>query len=194
MLVCAAAQVAGIGPLIRVQVHGTSLHADVGGGGGGGGGGQMLSWAVVGCKLISRGETFAAAITFKVHLSSRALRAFAEAGCSVGGQLPLGAETLSTLLAVVLLLGKVETQVVFHGQPVGVCGVANIAVVLPNFVKVLVICQAASMTVCLSTFFTRKGPSPTFGWVKLLGSGGSSRRVGLLETLMAVLHAHHMAL
>lgn len=84
MFVGAAAEVAGIGSLIRVQVHRAPLHADVGGAVGGGGRRQMLGWAVMGCKRISCGKAFAAAITLKVHLGPRALRAFAQACCSVG--------------------------------------------------------------------------------------------------------------
>lgn len=63
----------------------------------------------MGCKLISRGKAFTAAITLKIHLGPGALWAFAQASCSVGSQLSLGAEALAALLAVVLLLGEVET-------------------------------------------------------------------------------------
>lgn len=63
---------------------------------------------------------------------------------------------------------------VFHSQSVGVCRIANIAVVLPNFVEVLVIGQTACMTICLSTFFTGERTPPSFSWVKLLGPGRSS--------------------
>lgn len=59
-----------------------------------------------------------------------------------------------------LLLGKVEAQVVLHGQPVGVGGVADVAVVLSNFVEVLVVGQAACVAVRLPALFTGKGPAP----------------------------------
>lgn len=154
----------------------------------------MLSWAVVSRQFVSRGESFAAAIALKVHLGPRALRAFAQASCSVSGKLPLSAKTFAALLTVVLLLGKVEAQVVLHGQPVGVRGVANVAVVLSNFMKVLVVGQAAGVAVRLSAFFTGKRSSPTFSRVKLLGPGGPSRRVRLLKALMAVLDPHDWAL
>lgn len=133
----------------------------------------MLGWTVMSRELVSCGKAFAAAVALEIHLSARALWAFAQAGCSVGSELPLGAEALATLLAVVLLLGKMETKVVFHCKPVRICRVANIAVVLSNFVKVLVIGQAARMAVSLSTFFTGKRPPCTFGRIKLLGSGST---------------------
>lgn len=84
MFVGAAAEVAGIGSLIRVQVDRAPLHADVGGAVGGGGRRQVLGWAVMGRKRISCGKAFAAAIALKIHLGPRALRAFAQACCSVG--------------------------------------------------------------------------------------------------------------
>lgn len=108
MLVGATAQVARVGPLVRVQVHRAPLHADVGGAAGGGRGGQMLGGAVVGRQLVRRGETFATAVAFEVHGRPGALGPFAQAGCGVGGQLPLGAEAFATFLAIVLFLGKVE--------------------------------------------------------------------------------------
>lgn len=145
-------------------------------------------------ELVRRGKALAAAVALIIHLGTRALRALAEASCSVGGELSLGAETFTTLLAVVLLLGKVEAQVVLHGQPVGVRGVADVAVVLPNFVKVLVIGQAASVPIRLTAFLAGKRPPPSLSGVKLLGPGGASRRVGLLETRVAVLDPHHLAL
>lgn len=114
----------------------------------------MLGGAVVSGECIGCGEAFTAAVAFEIHLGPRALGAFAQAGRCVGGKLPLGAESLSTLLTVVLFLGKVETKVVLHCQSVGVCGVAHITMVLPNFVKVLMVSQAASMAVRLSTLFT----------------------------------------
>lgn len=83
---------------------------------------------------------------------------------------------------------------VFHCQPVGVRGVANIAVVLSDFMEVLVISQAAGVAVCFATFFTGKRPPSTFSWIKLLGPGSSSGGVGLLEPLMAVFHAHWLTL
>lgn len=130
----------------------------------------MLGGAVMSSERISCGEAFAAAVAFKIHLGPGPLGAFAQASCCVGGKLPLGAESLSALLAVVLFLGKVETKVVLHCQSVGVRGVAHIAVVLPNFVKVLMVGQTASMTVCLSTLFTRERSPSTFCWVKFLRS------------------------
>lgn len=162
MLVGAGAQVTGVRSFVRVNVHRTPLDADVGGAAGGRGRGKMLGGAVMSGERVGCGETFAAAVAFEIHLGPGTLWTFAQARRGVGGKLPLGAESLATLLAVVLLLGKVETQVVLHGQPVGVRGVAHIAVVLPNFVKVLMVGQAASMTVRLSTLFTREGPPPTF--------------------------------
>lgn len=83
---------------------------------------------------------------------------------------------------------------VLHGKSVGVCRVANVAVVLPDFMKVLVIGQAASVTVRLPTFLTGKRSTATFGRVELLGPGGASRGVGLLKALVAVLDPHHGAL
>lgn len=168
MFVGAAAEVTGVGSFIRVQVHGASLQANVGGGVGGRGRRQVLGWAVMSCKFISRGKAFTAAIALKIHLGPGALRPFAQAGCSVGGKLPLGAEAFAALLAVVLLLGEMEAEVVFHCQPVGIRGVANVAVILPNFVKVLVVGQAACMSVGLPTFFTGKRPPSSFSGVKLL--------------------------
>lgn len=194
VLVGAGAQVAGVRPFVRVHVHGAPLDADVGGAAGGGGRGEVLGGAVVSGQRVGRGETFAAAVAFEVHLGPGPLGAFAQAGRGVGGELPLGAESLPALLAVVLLLGKVETEVVLHGQPVGVRGVADIAVVLPNFVKVLMVGQAAGVTVRLSTLLTREGSPSTFSRVKLLRSGSSGGRVGLLESLVAVLHAHDLTL
>lgn len=194
VLVGAAAQVAGVGPLVRVQVHRAPLQADVGGAVGGGRRRQMLGGAVVGRQLVGGGKAFTAAIALKVHGGPGALRALAQAGGGVGGELPLGAETFATFLAVVLFLGKVEAQVVLHGQPVGVRRVANVTVVLPNFVKVLVIGQAAGVTVRFPTFFTGKRAASTFSWVKFLRSGGAGGGVGLLEALVEVLHAHDLAL
>lgn len=122
------------------------------------------------------------------------LRPLAQAGRSVGGELPLCAEAFATLLAVVLLLGEVETEVVLHGQAVGVCGVADVAVVLSDLVKVLVISQATSVTVSLPTFLTGERPPPTFSRVKLLRPRGSSRGVGFLKALVAVLDTHNWTL
>lgn len=130
----------------------------------------MLGGAVMSCKGIGCREAFAAAVAFEIHLGPGSLWAFAQAGRGVGGKLPLGAESLSTLLAVVLFLGKVKTEVVLHCQSVGVRGVAHIAMVLPNFVKVFMVGQAASMTVRLSTLFTRERSPSTFSWVKFLRS------------------------
>ena len=48
MLVGAAAQVTGVGPLVRVKVHTSALQAEVGAVDGGGGGRQVLGRAVVG--------------------------------------------------------------------------------------------------------------------------------------------------
>lgn len=80
----------------------------------------MLSGAVMSSECIGCGKSFAAAVTFKVHLGTWPLGAFAQASCGVGGKLPLGTESLSAFLAVVLFLGKVETKVVLHCQSVGV--------------------------------------------------------------------------
>lgn len=109
VLVGAAAQVAGIRPLVRVHVHGAPVHADVGRAAGGGRRGKVLSRAVVSREFVCRGKALTAAVALKVHLGPGALWAFAQAGRSVGGELPLGAEAFATLLAVVLLLGEVET-------------------------------------------------------------------------------------
>ena len=87
----------------------------------------------------------------------------------MGGKLFLSAEALATLLAVVLLLGEVETQVVFHGQPIGVCGVADIAMVFPDLVEVFVVGQTTCMAVCLSTLVTGKGTAPSLRLIKFLG-------------------------
>lgn len=84
MLVGTAAQVTGVWSLIGVQVHGASLHADVGGAVGRRGGRQVLGWAVMSSKFISRGKAFTAAITLKIHLGPGALWAFAQPSCSVG--------------------------------------------------------------------------------------------------------------
>lgn len=84
MLVGAAAQVTGVRSLVRVEVHGASLHADVGGAVGGRGRRQVLGWAVMSSKFISRGKAFTAAITLKIHLGPGALGAFAQPRCSVG--------------------------------------------------------------------------------------------------------------
>lgn len=130
----------------------------------------MLGGAIVSSERICCGEAFATAVAFEIHLGPRPLGTFAQAGRGVGGKLPLGAESFSALLTVVLFLGKVETKVVLHCQPVGVCGVAHIAMVFPNFVQVLMVGQAASMTVRLSTLFTRERSSSTFSWVKFLWS------------------------
>jgi len=194
VFVGAAAQVTGVRPLVRVQIHRVPLQADVGGAVGGGRRRKVLRRAVVSCELIGCGETFTAAVALKIHLGPGALRALAESGCGVGGELPLGAEAFTTLLAVVLLLGEVEAQVVLHGQPVGVRRVADVTVVLPDFVKVLVIGQAAGMAVRLPTFLTGKRPPPTFSRVELLRPGGASRGVWLLEALMAELDPHHLTL
>lgn len=133
----------------------------------------MLGWAVVGRELIGRGKAFTASVALKVHLDPGALRPFAQAGGSVGGELPLGAEAFPAFLAVVLLLGEVETQMVLHRQPVGVRRVAHITVVLPDLVKVLVVGQAAGVSVRLAAFFTGERPPSGFCRVKLLGPGGS---------------------
>lgn len=130
----------------------------------------MLSGAIMSSERIGCGKAFAAAITFKVHLGTRPLGAFAQACCGVGGKLSLGTETFSALLAVVLFLGKVETKVVLHCQSVWVCRVAHIAVVLSNFVEILMVGQAASMTVGLSTLLTRERSPSTFSWIKFLRS------------------------
>lgn len=130
----------------------------------------MLGGAVVSSKSVGCGETFAASVTFEIHLGPGSLRAFAQAGRGVGGKLSLGAKSFPALLAVVLFLGKVETEVVLHCQSVGVRGIAHVAVVLPNFVKVLVIGKAASVTVGLSTLLTREWTPATFSWVKFLRS------------------------
>lgn len=133
----------------------------------------MLGGAVVSRQLVGGGKAFAAAVTLKIHLGPGALRALAQARCSVGGQLPLRAETFAALLAVVLLLSEVEAQVVLHGQPVGIRGVADVAVVLANFVKVFVVGQAAGVAVGLPTLLTGKRPTPTFGRIELLRPGGA---------------------
>lgn len=130
----------------------------------------MLSGAVMSSERIGCGKAFAAAITFEIHLGTRSLGAFAKACCGVGGKLPLGTEPLPALLAVVLFLGKVETKVVLHCQSVGVCRVAHVAVVLSNFVKILMVGQAARMAVGLSALFTREWSPSTFSWVKFLRS------------------------
>lgn len=108
MLVGATAQVARVGSLVRVQVHGAPVHADVGGTVRGGRRRQMLGGAVVGRQLVRCGETFATAIAFKVHGRPGALGPFAQSSCGVGRQLPLSAKTFATFLAIVLFLGKVE--------------------------------------------------------------------------------------
>lgn len=194
VLVGAGAQVAGVRPLVGVHVHGAALDADAGGAAGGGGRGEVLGGAVVSGQGVGRGEAFAAAVALEVHLGPGPLRAFAQAGRGVGGQLPLGAEALPALLAVVLLLGEVEPEVVLHGQPVGVRGVADVAVVLPNFVKVLMVGQAAGVAVRLSALLAREGSPAAFSRVELLRSGSPGGRVGLLEPLVAVLHAHDLTL
>lgn len=85
VLVGTAAQVAGVGPLIRIQVHGTPLQADAGRAVGGGGRRQVLGRAVVGCQLVGCGKAFTATVTLKIHLGPGALWPFAQAGCSVSG-------------------------------------------------------------------------------------------------------------
>lgn len=67
-----------------------------------------------------------------------------------------------------------ETQVIFHGQSIWVRGVADVAVILSDLVKVLVIGQAASMSVGLPTLIAGKRPPSTFCRVKFLRPGGSS--------------------
>lgn len=124
------------------------------------------------------------------------MRPLAEARSVVGSKLFLSAKALATLLAVVLLLGEVESQVVLHGQPVGVCGVADIAMVLSDLVKVFVVGQAACMPVCLATLIACKGTPPAFRLVKFLGPRCSCRGVGFLEAMvgMAIFDSHSVAL
>ena len=104
----------------------------------------------------------------------------------MGSKLFLSSETLATLLTVVLLLREVETQVIFHGQPVGVSGVADIAMVLPDLVEVFVVGQAACMAVCLATLVAGKGTASALRLVKFLGPRCSCRGVRLLEALMGI--------
>jgi len=196
MLVGATAQVTGIGPLVRVKVHAAALHAEVGAVDRGRGGRQMLGRAVMGREFLGCCVTLATAVTLKIHLGSRTLGSLAEACSVVCSKLFLGAEALATLLAVVLLLGEVETQVVLHGQPVRVCGVADIAMVLSDLVEVFVVGQAACMAVCLTTLVAGKGTTPALRLVKFLGPRCSCRGVGLLEALMgmAIFYSHSVAL
>ena len=114
----------------------------------------------------------------------------------MGSKLFLSAESLATLLAVVLLLGEVETQVVLHGQPIGVCGVADIAMVLPDLMEVFVVGQTTCMAVCLATLVAGKGTAPTLRLIKFLGPRCARRGVGFLEALlsMGIFYPHSVAL
>lgn len=62
---------------------------------------------------------------------------------------------------------------VLHSQPVGVSRVADVTVVLSDFVKVLVIGQAARVTIRLPAFFTGKRSPSTFSRVKFLRPGSA---------------------
>lgn len=113
-------------------------------------------------ELVCSSKTLAAPITLVIHLSNSSCRTLAELCRVVGGQLLLGTESFATFLASVLLEGKMKTQMVFHGQAVGVSGVADIAVILANFVKILVIGQASCMTIAPSALITGEGSSSPF--------------------------------
>lgn len=84
MLIGTAAQVAGVWPLVRVQINAPVLHAEAGAVDRGGGGRQVLGRTVVGRKLISRGKAFAAAIALEIHLGPGTLGALAKASRGVG--------------------------------------------------------------------------------------------------------------
>lgn len=63
--------------------------------------------------------------------------------------------------------------------------------ILANLVKVLVIGQAAGVTVGPSTVLAGEGSTSALRWVNVLGPGGSGRGVGFLEAmLLAVLDSH----
>lgn len=113
-------------------------------------------------QLVCSSETLTAPITLVIHLSNSTCSPLAELCRVVGGQLLLGTESFAALLASVLLEGKMKTQMVFHGQAVRVSGVADIAVILANFVKILVIGQATCMTIAPSTLITGEGSSSPF--------------------------------
>ena len=98
-------------------------------------------------------------------------------------QLALGAEAAAAVGAGELLHGEVHAQVVLHGQPVGVGGVAHIAVVLAGLVQVLVVGQAAGVPVGASALVTGER-APTLGVVGLWWARGARRLVGLLEALV----------
>lgn len=83
---------------------------------------------------------------------------------------------------------------VLHRQPVGVSGVADVTVVLSDLVKVLVIGQAARVTVRLPAFLAGERSPSTFGRVEFLRPGRARGGVGLFEALVDVLHAHDLAL
>lgn len=116
--------------------------------------------AVVCRQLFCSSKAFATAIAFIVHLSTGSFATLAELGSRVGAQLLLGAKSFAALLAGMFLEGKVKTQMVLHGQAVGIGRVADIAVILSNLVEVLVIGQTASMSIGPPTLITGKWASP----------------------------------
>lgn len=112
----------------------------------------------------------------------------------MSGQLPLSAEPFAALLTVVLLLCKVEPQVVLHSQAVWVGGVADIAVVVSDFVEVLVVGEAPRVTVRLPTLLTGERPATALSRIELLRSRGTGRGVRLLKALRVVLDPHDLRL
>lgn len=82
---------------------------------------------------------------------------FAELVAGVRFKLPLVPEAPSTFSAGKFLESEMHSKVILHCQSIWISGIAHIAVVFADLMKVLMIGQTASMTVSTSTLIASKG-------------------------------------